>query len=305
MLGSIANEFYRKIVQKIAPAARLTHFWDLQGGISAKTTALEFELHGNRKRVVVRQYGGTNLKSNPRIATAELRLLNMLHAAGLPTTQPHFADESGELLPSPYLVIDYIDGRPLYDKVTLNQIQRMADVLADIHSAQDAMSCWSFLPKQEEVVANQLANRPTELDFSLSEGQIRAALELMWPPAQKNKSTLLHGDFWPGNLLWSQGEIAAIIDWEDAGVGDPLADLANARLEILMFFGVEAMQEFTDHYSIRMESLDYTNLPYWDLSAALRPAGRMSGFGLERETLQTFRERHKLFVNQALSRFKR
>lgn len=154
-------------------------------------------------------------------------------------------------------------------------------------------------------MANQLANRPTELDFSLSEGQIRAALELMWPPAQKNKSTVLHGDFWPGNLLWSQGEIAAVIDWEDAGVGDPLADLANARLEILMFFGMEAMQEFTDHYSIRMESLDYTNLPYWDLSAALRPAGRMSGFGLERETLQTFRERHKLFVNQALSRFKR
>jgi aminoglycoside phosphotransferase (APT) family kinase protein len=39
---------------------------------------------------------------------------------------------------------------------------------------------------------------------------------------------LLHGDFWPGNALWRDGALVAILDWEDAAIGDPLADVANA-----------------------------------------------------------------------------
>jgi aminoglycoside phosphotransferase (APT) family kinase protein len=34
-------------------------------------------------------------------------------------------------------------------------------------------------------------------------------------------------------VLWRDGRIVAVIDWEDAQVGDPLADLANTRLELL------------------------------------------------------------------------
>ena len=36
---------------------------------------------------------------------------------------------------------------------------------------------------------------------------------------------------------WCHNRIVAVIDWEDAALGDPLADVANARLEVLMHFG--------------------------------------------------------------------
>ena len=34
------------------------------------------------------------------------------------------------------------------------------------------------------------------------------------PPVQVNRPVLLHGDFWPGNILWRDGRLVAVIDWE-------------------------------------------------------------------------------------------
>ena len=66
-----------------------------------------------------------------------------------------------------------------------------------------------------------------------------------WPLVRRNPAVLLHGDFWPGDVLWQAGRLTAVLDWEDAQVGDPLADVGNTRLEFLWAFGREAMQQFT------------------------------------------------------------
>lgn len=92
----------------------------------------------------------------------------------------------------------------------------------------------------------------------------------------------------------------AVIDWEDAGTGDPLTDLANGRLEIAMFGGQEAMAEFTGRYRSLMPTVDDTNLPCWDSCAALRPAGQMSSWGFDAATLTRLRDEHRAFVRQAL-----
>jgi len=113
---------------------------------------------------------------------------------------------------------------------------------------------------------------------------------------------ILHGDYWPGNTLWRNGRLVAVIDWEDAAIGDPLADLGNARLEILMHYGEAAMNEFTCQYSALWPDTDLTALPYWDLYAALRPTGQMDGWGLPAAQLQQFRAAHRTLVADALSR---
>ena len=116
----------------------------------------------------------------------------------------------------------------------------------------------------------------------------------MEPP----KPVLLHGDFWPGNVLWRDGRLAAVIDWEDATLGDPLADLAISRLEILWAFGIDAMFRFTHHYQ-SITPFDFANLAYWDLCAALRPASKIAEWGLDDMTEKAMREGHRLFVAQA------
>jgi aminoglycoside phosphotransferase (APT) family kinase protein len=126
-------------------------------------------------------------------------------------------------------------------------------------------------------------------------------LEPIDPFPQLNPPVLLHGDYWPGNLLWKNGQLVAVIDWEDAAIGNPLADIANSRLEILWAFGNDAMERFTRLYQ-SMASVNFTHLPYWDLCAALRPASKIAKWGLDAMTEKTMRERHKWFITQGFEK---
>ncbi|HSX05704.1 MAG TPA: phosphotransferase [Candidatus Saccharimonadales bacterium] len=294
---------FEMVVRRIHPKATLLKASKLEGGVSAQVTALEIELPGGEQRkVVVRQYGEANLLSDPSVASHEFSLLKILRSHDLPVPEPLYADESNEILPSPYLVVSFIDGKAVDEPSNITDfVKQMADILARIHAARVSEEL-AFLPDQTKVFTNQLQKRPQKLDETLSESRIRDVLASAWPPTQTNDSVLLHGDFWPGNSIWKHNKLAGIIDWEDAGYGDPLADLGNGRLEILMFFGPEASETFTNHYQSLMPALDYGNLPYWDLCAALRPAGKMAEWGLDGETLQKFQNGHRHFVDQAIEK---
>lgn len=131
----------------------------------------------------------------------------------------------------------------------------------------------------------------------------RAKVDLAWlPPAAgpvpANPPALLHGDLWPGNVLWRDGRPAAVIDWEDAARGDPLADLANSRLELLWARGANAMRAFTIAYRSAMD-LDYRPLPRWDLHVARRAASAIGGWGLAPARLRRMRAQAGWFRRQA------
>lgn len=102
--------------------------------------------------------------------------------------------------------------------------------------------------------------------------------------------------------LWLDGRLAAILDWENAAFGDPLADLGNARMEMAMLFGAVAQEELTSWYRALMPDLDLSALPHWDLYAALRPAGTVTDWGLSRSELARVRAGHAEFVQSALGR---
>ncbi|AWX57886.1 phosphotransferase family protein [Brevibacillus brevis] len=295
------DEKWTRLVQNINPSAKLLRAWELKGGISAQVTALEMEtLEGMKKKVVVREHGQADLKRNPQIASDEFKLLQILKSAGLPTPTPYHLEASSDLFPTPCLVIEFIEGRTVTAPADLSSfLQQVATVLTRIHSVDASGLAQTYLPKQEEAITEKLHKRPAILDKSLDEGFIREVLESVWPLPQANAVSLLHGDFWPGNTMWKEEKLVAVIDWEDAAIGDPLSDLGNARLEILWAFGVEAMHVFTLHYQSASKTLDYTQLPYWDLCAALRPASSLSDWGLEKRVEETMRERHSLFVMQA------
>jgi aminoglycoside phosphotransferase (APT) family kinase protein len=42
----------------------------------------------------------------------------------------------------------------------------------------------------------------------------------------------LHGDYWPGNTLWSQQDLISVVDFEEVGVGDPALDVATAVVNL-------------------------------------------------------------------------
>ena len=290
---------FQQLVQKLDPHARLLRTWPLKGGVSAQVTALEIEQPiGQTRKLVVRQHGPTDL--NPNIAADEFKLLQILSSHGLPLPTPYYLDQSREIFPSPCLVLQYIEGETQFAPTNLPDfLLQMATHLRAIHKIDPSIEDLSFLPQQEEICTRRLAQPPTTLDESLYESRVRDTLQSAWPLPHPNKPVLLHGDFWPGNILWQGGQLAAIIDWEDAALGDPLADLANTRLEILWAFGIDAMHTFTQLYK-SLTSIDFTNLPYYDLCVALRPASQIAQWAPDPARAKAMLEGLKQFINQAL-----
>lgn len=292
-----------QVAQRTDPQSKLLRTWRLEGGVSAQVTVLEIEQSDSQtKKMIVRQHGEVDRQHNPQIAADEFKLLRLLHNAGLTAPRPYYLDQSGEIFSTPYIVIEYIEGKTEFAPVDLSDfILQFAWHLSRIHQIDSLQQDLSFLPMQEQSYAQKLQDRPQKVDESLNEGDIRDVLESAWPLPQYNKSVLLHGDYWPGNILWKDGQLVAVIDWEDAAVGDPLADVANSRLEILWAFGIDAMQRFTHLYQ-SMTTIDFTNLPYWDLCAALRPAFKIAEWAADAQREKTMRERHRWFITQAFEK---
>jgi aminoglycoside phosphotransferase (APT) family kinase protein len=309
-----AHQTFEPLVQRLAPHSKLLRAWQLKGGISAQMTALEFERpNGQISKVIARQPSAGTLAHNPRAAHDEFKLLQLTHALGLATPTPYQLDQSGAIFPTPYLVIEYIEGAMEFAPTHLDDFTRqLAAQLAKIHSAAVSQLDLSFLPKDTAVFADHTGRRSTSMNESLDEGRIRNMVESAWPLPQRNPPALLHGDYWPGNILWRDEQLVAVIDWEDAAVGDPLADFAISRLDILWILGFDAFESFTRYYQAMMP-MDYTYLPYWDLCAALRLvhlaganlaewAAYFIPFGRHDITEQTFRDHYRFFVTQAFEK---
>lgn len=48
----------------------------------------------------------------------------------------------------------------------------------------------------------------------------------------------IHGDFFPGNLLWQEGRIAGLIDWDECSVDWRALEVANAAIEFSRSDGI-------------------------------------------------------------------
>ncbi|QOS92798.1 aminoglycoside phosphotransferase family protein [Brevibacillus sp. JNUCC-41] len=302
------NEYdkFERLVQKFDQGNKLIRAWELKGGISAQVTGLELlQSSGRIVKMIVRQHGDNDLKRNPNIAADEHQLLGILKAAGLPVPMPYYLEKSCEIFSKPCIILEFIEGKSEFSPSNLNDhILQLAINLAKIHRVDCADLSLSFLPKVENTYVEMLNNKERVLlDETLNLSMIRDLLKSFMPLPSMNKKVILHGDYWPGNILWKEDKLVSIIDWEDSGIGDPLADLANSQLEISYHFGMQAMDDFTHQYKSMMPELNFTNLPFWQLFAALR-LSTFPEWGLEKSKENSWRKRHESFVRQAINQIR-
>lgn len=304
-----------QIVRRIDPSHTLVQSRPLLGGGSAQVALLEVRsAAGDLLHYSVRVHSDRDRARNAHIATHEFTVLRRLYAAGLPVAQPHLLDTRGDLYPLPYLVIDFIPGQTEFAPQNLPDfLEQMAATLAGIHQVKAGLppedaQAFDFLPARAPHALGWIGYTPERHDDTLDERRLRERLRAVFPAPQVNPSCVLHGDFWLGNLIWQEGRLVGVIDWEDAELGDPLADLAIARLEVLWAFGQEALDDFMRRYRAHNPGLAYGSLPHWDLFAALRPAGQLAAWvptwaqhGRTDVTLAELYRAHQWFVEQAVN----
>lgn len=123
------------------------------------------------------------------------------------------------------IVYERVYGVPMIDRLASKpwQVRSVARSLADIQ-AEMHRGTPAGLPRLKERLARNIGRAKP-----LSDDQRARALALLERlPDGKN---LCHGDFHPGNIILKSGDAGpAIIDWPNATVGDPAADLARTRL---------------------------------------------------------------------------
>jgi len=287
---SVSAQVLAEILSEIDPS------WTLHGirALSRRASVIDAtKPRGSAERLILLTHSQADRERNPHIARQEYRLLKTLSDAPLPVPQALYLCKSHQ---PPFLITRFVEGSAGHSAGRGRAFpQRLAAILRRIHAVDRRRFDLSFLPKLDD---------RTAMDSSPSapgRRRIQAAMRRALPRLKFNAPALLHGDFWPGNLLWQDGELAGVIDWEDAMLGDPLADLGKSRLEILWALGPVAMEAYTAHYLGLNQGLDATTLPFWDLWGAFRLA-HFASFALDAQAAAKMEGQYQAFVTDAIRR---
>ncbi len=190
----------------------------------------------------------------------EARAARVARAAGLPTPVV------GDLITvhgRPGLVYERVNGPSMFALLEQRpwRIIDFARRLARLHALMHAEDIEAGLPPLRRKLEYKLRHAPT-LPESVRSAAL-TALESM-PDGQR----LCHGDFHPGNVMMPvEGE--TIIDWADAAIGRPLADVARAAL----IMQAAVVSGFIENPLLRRMARFFPHL-YLRFYFRLRPGGR-------------------------------
>jgi len=178
----------------------------------------------------------------------QFRLLKILATTSLAVPAVHWYEPDPAVLGAPFYVLSRVDGQvptdmPPYHTdgwvttVSPAERERMwwagLGVLASVH-ALDVDALGLRFVDQISYGATGLAQRLSYYEHYLRwgyEGRVPVAEEaLRWlrahQPAETAEPVLLWGDARIGNIIYSGGAVAAVLDWELATLGQPEEDLA-------------------------------------------------------------------------------
>jgi len=268
------------IVRQLDPDARELRAAPLTGGVSAEVIGVDFtDADGIVQRVVVRTHRDMDGKAEPQQrARREFALLETLYARAMKVPRPRL------FVPPRTLVIDRVDGTT---QLPDEPVEAFADALAVIH--QVSLAGLPELPKTIDPMPSLREWLP----------ELAAQRHLHDVCGAHGASPcLLHGDYWPGNVLWRGRELVAVLDWEDAALGDPLSDVACARVELACMTDADTAQRFTQAYGRRLP-VDAARLPWWDLYVASAALHSMAGWGLPPDKLAERRAKTKAWQTMA------
>jgi aminoglycoside phosphotransferase (APT) family kinase protein len=213
----------------------------LAGGRSNLTYTLDDDEH----RWVLRRPPLGHVLATAHDMAREHRVIKALHELGargtasVPVPEPVLLCTDDSPLGVPFYVMERVDGVVLRTKDDLLTVPtdarpgltgRLVDTLAGLHAVAPAEAGLADFGRPEGFVVRQLGRWSRQLDASRSRevpgiDDLRDHLGDHVPEAQR--ATVVHGDFRLDNLLvrpdgW---EVAAVLDWEMATLGDPLTDL--------------------------------------------------------------------------------
>ena len=303
---------FEQIAKAIDPSASVVSTRKLAGGISCRMDVLEFSINGEKTvQAVVRQYYENEKPLEDRPSQRESIALRALDEQGVPAPKLILGEETELLLGRPGIVISYLEGVPYLAPVDPEDWARqLAEAIARVHGVDIAGDLESFPGATTASVGRWMdADKPPERFAKHQLGPaVWEAMRQMWPAVDVSSKRLIHTDFWPGNTIWKDGQLLAIVDWEWPDIGEPSSDIAYF-LSDAAYVGLDIEKTFLKVYEAAAGK-QVKDLLFWKMAAAARampdPGPWAQGYaelGIRKMDANEIRRAHSKFVKDVLEEF--
>ncbi|WP_431977455.1 phosphotransferase family protein [Micromonospora haikouensis] len=225
----------------------------IAGGKSNLTYALRVGEGTTGREVVLRRPPLGHVLATAHDMAREHRIISALAPTAVPVPAALLLCPDPAVLGAPFYLMEKVDGevfrsRSQTDALTAGQRRDLAmammDTLADLHAVDPAAVGLADFGRPEGFLGRQVRRWAAQLDQSRSRplpgiDELRAALAGSVPEGT-NAGRIVHGDYRLDNLLATVDagpatdgtgatagavSVRAVLDWEMATLGDPLADL--------------------------------------------------------------------------------
>jgi aminoglycoside phosphotransferase (APT) family kinase protein len=224
----------------------------LSANIAGATAPFAFELiaggHSNLTFKVTDALGNRYVLRRPPLSHAlasahdmgrEHRIISALHDSQVPVAPALGLCVDVEVNDAPFYVMSFVDGlivrdnetarRELTEAARLHASNSLIDTMVKIHQVVPGEVGLGELGRHEGYIERQLKrwygqwNASKTRELSAID---RVHDELLKRIPEQGPATIVHGDYRLDNcMISSQGNIAAVLDWELCTLGDPMADL--------------------------------------------------------------------------------
>jgi len=200
---------------------------------------LTYLLDSPAGRFVVRRPPPPPYEQSAHDVLREARIIQALATTAVPVPEVLAVGTEGP--GSPFYVTNFLPGDVITSKTPARYrdetsrtaiADAMVDALIEVHRVDPDVVPLRSAASQVNYLERQLdrygriweATKVREVSDLDAVGE-----ELLRLRPSGGPGVLVHGDFRLGNIMWSQGQrphVQAVLDWELASIGDPLADLA-------------------------------------------------------------------------------
>jgi len=207
--------------------------------IAGGKSNLTYEVTDGQASWIVRRPPLGHVLATAHDMSREYRVITALHPTDVPVPATYALCEDPDVIGAPFFVMERVEGMPYRLASQLEPLgpertgalsARMVDTLATLHLVDPAEVGLSDFGRPDGFLARQVRRWRKQLDASRSRDlagadELHHLLEANLPV--EGAPAVVHGDFRLDNLLVDDSDqVAAVIDWEMATIGDPLTDVA-------------------------------------------------------------------------------
>ena len=216
----------------------------LDGPLTAEVIAggrsnLTYRVAGASGSIVLRRPPLAHVLPTAHDMSREYTVIAALHPTGFPVPDPLHLCSDKDVIGAPFYLMSYVDGVVLRDAEDIAALstaeaarssELLVDTLATLHATDPAAIGLGEFGRPEGYLERQVRRWHQQWEASKTRElapleEVAATLRDTLPTG--GRAGIVHGDFRLDNCMYDKpvSQILAVLDWEMATLGDPLADV--------------------------------------------------------------------------------